>query len=113
MIHTHFFRDKATDTLEMEMQGHAETAPKGQDLVCAAATMLAYTLAQSVQFLYEQGQFLEKPSIQLMDGYARIVAQPKPEALAETLMAYWVTQEGAFVLERNYPGALSLMTMEV
>ena len=113
MIHTHFFRDKDRGTVEMEMQGHAKTAPKGQDLVCAAATMLAYTLAQAVQFLYEQGRFLEKPHIQLVDGYAKIVVRPKPSAMAETMMAYWVTQAGAFVLERNYPGAVSLMSMEV
>ena len=49
MIHTHFFQKNGT--VCMEMQGHAMTAPKGADLVCAAATTVAYTLAQAVQFL--------------------------------------------------------------
>ena len=35
MIHTHFFQKNGT--VCMEMQGHAMTAPKGADLVCAAA----------------------------------------------------------------------------
>ena len=113
MIHTHFFRDKATDTLEMEMQGHAETAPKGQDLVCAAATMLVYTLGQAVQFLYEQGRLLYEPQMRMVDGYAKITVYPRKCAVAETLMAFWVAQAGAFVLERNYPKAVDLMPMEV
>ena len=37
MIHVEFYRDTKNGSVQMEMQGHAETAPKGQDLVCAAA----------------------------------------------------------------------------
>ena len=65
MIHVEFYRDTKNGSVQMEMQGHAETAPKGQDLVCAAATTVAYTLAQAVQFLYEQDRLLEKPVIQI------------------------------------------------
>lgn len=113
MIHTSFFKNPADGSVRMEMQGHAMTAPKGEDLVCAAATMVVYTLAQAVQFLYEQDRLLEKPRLQIVDGYANIVAIPKKTALAETLMAFWVAQAGAYVLERNYPSAVSLMPMEV
>lgn len=111
MIHTHFFQKNGT--VCMEMQGHAMMAPKGADLVCAAATTVAYTLAQAVQFLYEQGLLEEKPKIQIADGYALVSAAPKAEAWAETLMAFWVTQAGAYVLEHNYPQAVCLMPMEV
>ena len=111
MIHTHFFQKNGT--VCMEMQGHAMTAPKGADLVCAAATTVAYTLAQAVQFLYEQGLLEEKPKIQIADGYALVSAAPKAEAWAETLMAFWVSQVGAYVLEHNYPQAVCLMPMEV
>lgn len=113
MIHTSFYRNSADGSVRMEMQGHALTAPKGEDLVCAAATMVVYTLAQAVQFLYEQDRFLGKPQMRIVDGYANIVAYPKPSAAAETLMAFWVAQAGAYVLERNYPSAVSLMPMEV
>ena len=112
MIHVEFYRDTKNGSVQMEMQGHAETAPKGQDLVCAAATTVAYTLAQAVQFLYEQNRLLEKPVIQIVDGYAHIQVYPRKCALAETLMTFWVAQAGAFVLERNFPQAVSLMAME-
>ena len=111
MIHTHFFQKNGT--VCMEMQGHAMTAPKGADLVCAAATTVAYTLAQAVQFLYEQGRLEEKPKIQIEDGYAFVSASPNGDSLAETLMVFWVSQVGAYVLEHNYPQAVCLMPMEV
>ena len=111
MIHTVFYQKDGT--VCMQMQGHAETAPKGEDLVCAAATTLAYTLAQAVQFLYEQGWLEEKPKIQIEDGYAFVSASPNGDSLAETLMVFWVSQVGAYVLEHNYPQAVCLMPMEV
>lgn len=111
MIHIKFY--KSEDRLHMDMQGHAGTAKKGQDLVCAAATMLAYTLGQAVQFLYEQDRLLEKPKFQIVDGYAHITVAPRKCAMGETLMAFWTVQAGAFVLERNYPQAVSLVAMEM
>ena len=113
MIHTSFYRNSADGSVRMEMQGHALTAPKGEDLVCAAATMVVYTLAQAVQFLYEQGRLEEKPKIQVEDGYAFVSASPNGDSLAETLMVFWVSQVGAYVLEHNYPQAVCLMPMEV
>ena len=111
MIHTEFFQKDGA--VCMEMQGHAMTAPKGEDLICAAATMVAYTQAQAVPFLYEQDRLLEKPEVKIVDGYARIRVYPRKCAMAETLMTFWVAQAGAYVLERNYPKAVSLMPMEV
>ena len=111
MIHTVFYQKDGT--VCMQMQGHAKTAPKGEDLVCAASTTLAYTLAQAVQFLYEQDRLLEKPKFQIVDGYAHITARPRKCAMAEAMMTFWVAQAGAFVLERNYPQAVSLVAMEI
>ena len=111
MIHTVFYQKDGT--VCMQMQGHAKTAPKGEDLVCAAATTLAYTLAQAVQFLYEQGRLEAQPKIQIEDGYAFVSASPNGDSLAETLMVFWVSQVGAYVLEHNYPQAVCLMPMEV
>lgn len=113
MIHAMFTQDPEKGSIQMEMQGHAMTAPKGEDLICAAATMVTYTLAQAVQFLYEQGRLLGQPQMKLVDGYARITVYPRKCAMAETLMAFWVAQAGAYVLERNYPKAVSLTPMEV
>ena len=66
-----------------------------------------------MQFLYEQGRLEEKPKIQIEDGYAFVSASPNGDSLAETLMVFWVSQVGAYVLEHNYPQAVCLMPMEV
>ena len=70
------------------------------------------TAAQAVQFLHEQGKLRCRPKLMLEDGFASIVAHPKKETEAETLLVFWVAQAGAFVLERNFPRAVSLMAME-
>ena len=113
MIDVKFFQNTERGSVEMEMAGHAMMGPKGADLVCAAATTVAYTLAQAVQFLYEQERLLKKPEVQISDGYASIRVTPRKCALAETLMTFWVAQAGAFVLERNFPQAVRLMPMSM
>lgn len=110
MIHIKFY--KSEDMIHMDVQGHAGTGKKGTDLVCAAATMLVYTLAQAVQFLYEQDRLLEKPKFQIVDGYSHITVIPRKCAMSETLLAFWTVQAGAFVLSRNYPQSVCLMAME-
>lgn len=37
------------DTIELSAQGHANAAPKGEDIVCAAATILIRTLAKTLE----------------------------------------------------------------
>lgn len=37
------------DTIELNAQGHANAAPKGEDIVCAAATILIRTLAKTLE----------------------------------------------------------------
>lgn len=112
MIHAKFFRD-TRGAVQLEMSGHALAAPTEEDMVCAAATTLAYTLAQAVQFAYEQGWLATAPTIKICDGYAHIVARPKPMYEAETLLMFWTVQAGAYTVERNYPSTLCLMPMEI
>ena len=111
MIEMKFFRGHEDGSVHMEFRGHAGTAPKGEDLLCAAATMVAYTAAQAVQFLHEQGKLRCRPKLMLEDGFASIVAHPKKETEAETLLVFWVAQAGAYVLRCNYTQNVSLLPM--
>lgn len=113
MIDAKFYRKAEDDSIHMEFRGHAGTAPKGEDLVCSAATMVVYTAAQALQFLYEQGRLRSKPNVCIQEGYASVSAQPKPEALFETTMVFWVAQAGAHVLRYNYPQNIQLMPMRM
>ena len=59
----------------LTMEGHAGYAPYGEDIVCAAATILARTLAANVNHLCQIGSAKE-PVIRLVDGNAEIACKP-------------------------------------
>lgn len=99
--------------IAMTLKGHAQTAPYGKDLVCAAATMLAYTVAQAIQFMDEQGKLKKKPKISIREGNVAIVATPKDEDYQEAFHAFWVAQCGAYVLAQNYPQNVKLELFKV
>lgn len=113
MITVRFYQKPSTGSIHMTLKGHAESAPKGEDLICASATMLAYTVAQAVQFLDEQDKLKKKPKIRIKEGEATIIATPKDEAYAETLHTFWVAQCGVHVLAHNYPHNVELEHLKV
>ena len=113
MIIARFYQKPSNGSIHMTLKGHSESAPKGEDLICSAATMLAYTVGQAVQFMYEQDKLKKKPKIQIKDGEATIIATPTDDAYAETLHTFWVAQCGAHVLAHNYPQNVKLEHLKV
>jgi uncharacterized protein YsxB (DUF464 family) len=113
MITAKFYIKPSRGSIHMTIKGHSQAAPKGEDLICASATMLAYTVAQAVQFLHEQGQLKKKPKIHIDDGEATIIATPTEEAYAEALHTFWVAQCGIHVLAHNYPQNVKLEHLTV
>ena len=100
---------KADDgSIRMVLKGHAGAAPKGEDLVCAAATTLAYTAAQAVRFLHQQGKLKRAPKIDIRDGSATVIATPTRDGYAEVLHSFWVVQCGIHLLACNYPAHIQL-----
>ena len=113
MVKVHFWQEKDNSSIHMKVKGHAETAPNGADLVCASATMLVYTVAQAMTFMYEQGQLQKKPHIKIREGKAVVSATPKEDYFAEVLHTFWVAQCGAHFLACNSPEAVSLNHLTV
>lgn len=113
MISARFYTKPSQGSIHMVLKGHADTAPKGEDLVCAAATMMAYTVAQAVQFFHEQGKLKREPLIHITDGAATIIATPVEDAYAELLHTFWVGQCGIHVLQHNYPRSVMLEHLKV
>ena len=108
MVKIHFWKDNENGSIHMKVKGHAATAPKGEDLVCASASMLVYTVAQAMMFYHEQGYLKEKPKIKMREGKASISVVPKEAYYAEALHTFWVAQCGAHVLSKNYPDYVGL-----
>ena len=113
MIQAQFYQKPGKGSIHMVIKGHANAADKGEDLICASATMLAYTVGQAVQFFAEQGKLQKQPKIKIRDGEAVIIATPTEEAYAECLHTFWVAECGIHVLAHNYPQNVKLEPLKV
>lgn len=90
-------------TLWLSMAGHAGAAPKGQDIVCAAATMLMYTIAQAALDMGSLGELERPPTVMLDDGDAGVAFRPKAEAMEKGRLVLDVIRRGLEVLGKRYP----------
>lgn len=92
---------------KMTLTGHAGAAPRGKDLVCAAASMLACTLAQTVLQLHREGTLGTMPKVLLTPGCAHIEVMEGCKA-AET--AFFTIRTGCSLLAGRYPKYVRLET---
>lgn len=113
MIRAKFRVDDKTGALKMSVRGHAGSAKKGEDLVCAAASILAYTAAQDVTDLHRDGRLKEKPKVKMQSGRTTIEALPKDDAYAETLHTLFVIQKGFVLLAANQPKYVTVAPFEI
>ena len=103
MIKVEFSTDKAGGSIILRLTGHAGAGEAGRDLVCSAASILAYTVAQTALFMYEEKALRKKPTIRLEPGDAEVVMKPKKASYTEALHTYFVAQVGYSLLAHNYP----------
>ena len=108
MVRAEFFTNKESGSITLKLTGHAGQAKKGEDIVCSAASILAYTVAQTLQFQYEEGGLKKKPHLKLKSGDTAIVAKPKPEHYEEALHTFFVAQVGYSLLAKTYPQYVEL-----
>ncbi len=94
------------DKLWLSMYGHAGGGEYGHDLICAAATTLAYTLAQVVTNMDERGELKEAPVIHIAQGEALINFRPREPERGRITMD--VLQAGLGCLAHNYPQNISI-----
>lgn len=103
MIRTKFYIIEPEGSIHMVMQGHAGSAPRGQDLICAGCSTLACTLGEAVEQLYLQGMLRRYPRVEITEGKAEVIALPKPTFFQEVMMLFWMAETGISLLNRNYP----------
>ena len=84
------------------VEGHAQSGDPGHDLVCAAASALAYTLAGNVANLADHGQ-AKKPTMELSVGKAEIVCSPVSRFRATVTMIFDAVCVGFELLAAHYP----------
>lgn len=104
MIYAEFNMDESRKKLSLNIHGHAGQSTKGNDIVCASASILAYTLAQNILYHRLQGYIKYEPTIKLKDGNAKISCICRnSEAFQEVAKVFCVIQTGFQLLTTNYP----------
>ena len=104
MISAKFTMDEERKMVSLHMDGHANAGEYGHDLICASASILAYTLAQNVKMADSMGLLKYSPSIKLKKGKAIITCRAESdETYAEICHIFLVIQTGFQVLAHNYP----------
>lgn len=78
----------------MEATGHAGFAPKGEDLVCAAFSMLVFTLEANLRQI-------DPPGLEIISGPGEIKMRWNESAKAEQALRF--TQRGVNLLAEKYP----------
>lgn len=88
----------------LQVYGHARSAPKGEDLVCCAASTLVYTAAQGVLDLYGAGALREFPETVLDPGNAQVAAVAAEGEQQRVEQMFRTVATGYQLLARQYPG---------
>lgn len=96
MIKASFKREG--EDLRLTVRGHADYAPKGSDIVCAAASGLIYALAGYLINLKRRGFRINA----IEDGYADIICDKEYEEALKLICI------GLIQLEATYPDFVSV-----
>lgn len=102
MIKVRFGFSSDGKSIILTLQGHAGYAEKGTDIICSAATILAYTAAQCVKTMHDKGQLKKKPTINLSEGDISIVCKPTKDSFAEAMHIYFVVQMGYLLMANTF-----------
>lgn len=98
MIQATYYRKYHRITIE----GHAHSGEPGHDLVCAAVSALAYTMAGNVANMAMNKQVRE-PVINLDAGKAEVSCSPVSRLKATVTLVFDTVCVGFEMLASNYP----------
>lgn len=91
------------DCLDLELTGHANSASYGRDLVCASASILAYTVAQSAISMEQRHELREPPDISLDPGNSHIRLLPTAQRYHDCVQLFAFAHTGYRLLAHKYP----------
>lgn len=86
----------------LTVEGHAHSGDPGHDLVCAAASILAYTLAANVANLADNGH-ARIESMELSSGKAEIGCKPRSGVRSIVGCTFESVCVGFELLAKDYP----------
>ena len=87
----------------LQEEGHADAAPKGEDIVCSAVSILLYTAAQRMLDLYVDEKLQQWPIVDLRSGNSRVAADARKDCVGTVRQAFETVLTGFRVLAMQYP----------
>lgn len=96
---------------ELTAQGHAGAAPVGEDLVCAAVTMLVRTFAENAKLMDRAG-IASGVQIELEDGSAHVLCRPAKKYRAVAKAVLQAVCIGFELLEQEFPEHVRFRAIE-
>lgn len=91
---------------ELSVCGHAGNGTVGHDLVCASASILAYTLAAAVQNMADAGH-VNHPQIIIRPGETLISCESTSRYRSPVTLVFDTICGGFELLARDYPKNIS------
>ncbi len=86
--------------------GHAESAPKGEDLVCSAASILVHTLAANVGHM-EEAHICTQGIAEIKEGFAKVSCKAVRGYEAVVASIFQAVCVGFEILADKYPENIS------
>lgn len=97
--------------LSLRLEGHAGYAEHGKDIVCASASILAYTTAQFVMEAEHNGDLASPSEIRIESGDTIISCEPCEDTWCAVQNMFLFAKMGYALLEQNYPQYVRLNTL--
>ena len=94
------------DRNRVSIKGHAYSGEKGHDLVCAATSILAHTLATLARNMEQAGQ-IKRPTIEIKEGDALICCNVPSRYKTTVTFAFDAICSGFELLAQSYPDNIS------
>lgn len=88
---------------KLEAKGHAGSAPKGEDLVCAAVSALLGAMAQTGSDLWEGNSCMKPAKIIIKNGLGKVQLYPKEEYKETVSLMFYPICEGMQLIAEKYP----------
>jgi len=93
--------------LTLTVKGHAQSAEAGKDLICAAASILVYTLAGNVAQLSADKKQVRRPVVKIKEGNSEISCDPVHGMRSIVTVIFDSICSGFDVLQQRYPDFVS------
>ena len=100
--------EQKENKLTLKLEGHAGQADIGHDIVCASASILAYTVAQFVKEAEGSGCLKSPAEIKMEKGDSVISCKPIDDMLIDMQNIYLFAEKGYYLLAHNYPQFVEL-----